>query len=182
MTGRVLDLARGLNGKQRLTVELDGDYRAMFDKLKDKPLLDVEIKVHRAKRSKNANAYFHILVDRIAETRGLGIEEVKRLLVREYGTLARDEEGMIIGLKLPASVNPDTIYPYTKFFDDRTENGKAFKCYLVLKQTHDMNTKEMARLIDGAVYEARQLGIETDTPEQLEKMRSLWEQAERSKS
>lgn len=180
MTGRVLDLSRGMNGKQRLTLELDGDFRAMFDKLKDKPLLDIEIKPHRTKRSKNANAYFHLLVGKIAEARGLGIEEVKTFLVSEYGTYARDDDGSLVGLKLPASVKPETVYPYTKFMEDRVENGKPFKCYLIFKQTHMMDTAEMARLIDGAVYEAQQLGIETDTPEQIEKMRSLWEQAERS--
>lgn len=178
MTGRVLDLARGLNGKQRLTVELDGDFRAMFDKLKDKPLLDVEIKTHREKRSKTANAYFHLLIGKIAEARGLGIEEVKRLMVCEYGTLARDDDGIVVGFKLPQSVDAESIYPYVKFFDTRVENGKTFNCYLLFKQTHEMNSAEMARLIDGTVHEAHELGIETDTPEQLEKFKSYWRQAE----
>ena len=181
MTGRIIDLSRGMNGKQRLTLELDGDFCAMFDKLKDNPLLDIEIKPHRAKRSKNANAYFHLLVGKIAEARGLGIEEVKGMLVSEYGTYARDEDNSLVGLKLPASVKPETVYPYTKFIEDRVENGKPFKCYLIFKETHLMDTAEMARLIDGAVYEAQQLGLETDTPEQLERLRSLWAQAERSR-
>jgi hypothetical protein len=32
----------------------------------------------------------------------------------------------------------------------------------------------MSRLIDGAVSEAKELGIETDTPEQIAKLKSLW--------
>jgi hypothetical protein len=180
MTGRLLDMSRGLNGKQRVTLELNGDFRAMFDKLKDKDRLDIDIKPHRVKRSKNANAYFHLLCGKIAERMGLGIEEVKTNLVCEYGTFVRDDEGMLTGMKLPAATDPATVYPYTKFYEDRTENGKAIKCYLLFKQTHMMDSAEMARLIDGAVYEAQQLGLETDTPEQLERLRSLWEQAERS--
>lgn len=166
MKGRLVDLVRGMNGKQRVTIELDADFREGFKKLQEVDV-DVEIRKHRKTRSKNANAYFHLLVGKIAEARGLGIEEVKVMLNTDYGTYARDEDGMLIGLKLPASVKPSYIYPYTKFIEDRIENGKAFKCYLVFKQTHELDTKEMARLIDGTIHEAQELGIETATPEEL---------------
>ena len=166
MKGRLIDLTRSMNGKQRVTVELEADFREGFRKLQDTDV-EIEIRKHRRTRSKNANAYFHLLVGKIAEARGLGIDEVKRLLNTEYGTYARDEDGMLIGLKLPSSVEPSYIYPYTKFIEDRIENGKAFKCYLVFKQTHELDTKEMARLIDGTIHEAQELGIETATPEEL---------------
>jgi hypothetical protein len=32
----------------------------------------------------------------------------------------------------------------------------------------------MAKLIDGTVQEAKQLGIETATPDELAKMKALW--------
>lgn len=177
MKGRLIDITIGLNGKQRVTVELDGDFRKSFDALKEVPVT-VDIKKFRTTRSKNANAYFHLLIGKIAEVRGLGIEEVKRMMVTEYGTLARDDDGMVVGFKLPPSVDAATIYPYVKFYDTRVENGKSFSCYLLFKQTHEMDTAEMARLIDGTIKEAQELGIETDTPEQLEKYKSYWQQAE----
>lgn len=176
MKGRLIDITIGLNGKQRVTVELDGDFRKSFDALKDVPVA-VDIKKFRNTRSKSANAYFHLLIGRIAEVRGLGIEEVKRMMVTEYGTLAR-KDGMVVGFKLPPSVDAETIYPYVKFYDVRIEDGKPFNCWLVFKQTHTMDTAEMARLIDGTIKEAQELGIETDTPEQLEKYKSYWQQAE----
>ena len=177
MTGRLVDLSIGLNRKQRITVEIDRDFRADYDRLKDREL-DVEIKLHREKRSKSANAYFHVLVNKIAAERGVGDEAVKKSLVCEYGALAKDEDGLTVGFKLPATVNVDTIYPYVKCFDTREEGGKLFKCYLVYKQTHLMDSKEMARLIDGAIEVARELGIETDTPEQLAKYREYWEKSQ----
>ena len=176
MRGRLVDLTIGLNRKQRVTVEIDRDFREDFDRLKDQDL-DVEIKKHREKRSKSANAYFHVLVNRIAAEEGAGDEAVKKRLVCEYGVLAKDEDGLTVGFKLPASVNVDTIYPYVKCFDTREENGKLFKCYLVYKQTHLMDSKEMARLIDGAIEVARDLGIETDTPEQLARYKEDWSRA-----
>lgn len=173
MRGRLVDLSFGLNRKQRITVEVDRDFREDFDRLKDAEL-DVDIKKHRERRSLSANAYFHVLVNRIAEKQGLGDEEVKTSLVCEYGALAKDGDGLTVGFKLPASVDVSTIYPYVKCFDSREEGGKLFKCYLVYKQTHLMDSGEMARLIDGAIYVAKDLGIETDTPEQLAKLKEGW--------
>lgn len=173
MRGRLIDMSLGLNRKQRITVEVDGDFREEFDRLKGNEL-DVEIRKHRNKRSLSANAYFHVLVNKIAEKQGIGNEEVKTSIVCEYGSLAKDEDGLTVGFKLPASVDVSTIYPYVKCFDTREENGKTFNCYLVYKQTHLMDSKEMARLIDGAIYMAHDLGLETDTPEALARYKDEW--------
>lgn len=162
---------------QNITVTVSVDFREQFDRLKDKEL-DIELKPHREKRSKSANAYFHVLVNKIAGELNEADETVKTRLVIEYGTVARDKDGMTIGFKLPASVNVSKIYPYTRCFDQRTENGKLFNCYLVLKATHDMDSKEMARLIDGTIQEARELGIETDTPETLARYQEEWSRYE----
>lgn len=173
MRGRLIDIAFGRNKKQRITVEVDRDFRASFDRLKDEEL-DITITKHREKRSNSANAYFHVLVNDIAAETGGSDESVKKYLVLEYGAIAKDSNGLNIGFKLPFSVNVDTIYPYTKCFDIREENGMSFKCYLVYKRTRDMNTKEMARLIDGAIEKAQELGIETDTPEQIARYKKEW--------
>lgn len=173
MRGRLVDLTIGLNRKQRITVEVDQDFRQDFDRLKDAEL-DVDIKKHRDKRSKSANAYFHVLVNKITAVRGGSDEATKTSLVLEYGALAKDENGLTVGFKLPVSVDVASIYPYAKCFDTREENGRLFKCYLVYKQTHLMDSKEMARLIDGAIEVARELGIETDTPDQLARYKELW--------
>ena len=167
----------GLNRKQRITVEVDGDFRDKFDKLKESDL-SVEIKKYRELRSKTANSYFHVLVNKIAEEQCLGEEEVKARLVCEYGAFAKDGDGVKVGFKLPASVNINTIYPYTKCFDTRIEGGVTFNCYLVYRRTRYMDTKEMYRLIDGARYEAIDLGIEVETPEELARQKSLWEMEE----
>lgn len=173
MRGRLVDLAFGLNGRQRITVEVTQDFREDFDRLREADL-DIEIKKHREKRSKSANAYFHVLVNKIAAERGGSEDAVKESLVVQYGALAKDDDGLTVGFKLPASVDVGTIYPYVKCFDTREEGGKLFKCYLVYKQTRFMDSKEMARLIDGAIEVAKELGIETDTPEQLARYKEEW--------
>ncbi len=178
MRGKLKDLTMNRDRTQNITVTVNADFREKFDQLMDKDL-DIEIKVHREKRSKSANAYFHVLVNKIAAELNEADETVKTRLVIDYGVVARDEDGLTIGFKLPATVDVGKIYPYTRLFDRRVEGGKTFNCYLVLKPTHDMNSKEMARLIDGAIEEAKELGIETDTPETLARYKEEWARYER---
>lgn len=173
MIGKLKSLTFERNGDSVITVTVRSDFGDQFDELKDFDV-DVEIKRHREKRSLSANAYFHVLVNKIAAVQKISDDEVKRSLVLDYGALAKDADGVTVGFKLPASVDVNNIYPYAKCFDTRTENGKDFNCYLVYKHTHELDTAEMSRLIDGTVTEAKELGIETATPEELAKMKSLW--------
>lgn len=78
MTGRLVDMAFTLGGKQRVTLEINGDFREIWDKLHQEPVLDVEIKKHREKRSLSANAYFHVLCNKISAETGESEDAVKR--------------------------------------------------------------------------------------------------------
>ena len=159
MTGRLVDMAFTLGGKQRVTLELNGDFREIWDKLHLEPILDVEV---------------HVLVNKIAAETGESDDLVKERLVVAYGTVARDKDGCTVGFKLPVSVDVHDLYKYTRCFDVREEDGKWFNCYLVYKDTSKMDTKEFSHLIDGAIDEAKALGIETDTPEQLARYKEEW--------
>lgn len=169
MKGRLKDLTFGAKGEQHITVTVTSDFRQPFDDLKDYEI-SVEIKRYREPRSKNANAYFHVLVNKIAEAQNLGNDEVKRQLVLEYGTLATDETGSVLGAMLPASANMDDFYPYAKWYKSKVLDGKEYDCYLFYKQTHTLDSKEMSRLIDGTITVAKELGIETMTPDQLARL------------
>ena len=172
MRGRLIDFSTGYNGKQRITIEIDSDFRQGFATLKEADV-ELTIKKWRARRSRDANAYFHVLVNAIAEATGQSDEAIKRHLVVEYGAIARDDDGKIMGFKFPPSVDINRIYPYTRLYEQREENGKTVNCYLIYKRSSWMDTKEMARLIDGTIQEARELGIDTDTPDEKEKWNSL---------
>lgn len=129
MTGRLVDMAFTLGGKQRVTLEINGDFREIWDKLHQEPVLDVEIKKHREKRSLSANAYFHVLCNKISAETGESEDAVKRRLVVSYGALARDKDGKPVGLKLPPTVDPSDFYPYVRLYETRQENGKDYSCY-----------------------------------------------------
>lgn len=169
MKGRLKDLTFGARGEQHITVTVTSDFTQLFDDLKDCEI-SVEIKRWREPRSKNANAYFHVLVNKIAEAQRLGNDEVKKMMVLEYGTLATDETGSVLGAMMPENANIEEFYPYAKWYKSMEVNDREYDCYLFYKQTHTLDSKEMARLIDGTIYVAKGLGIETMTPDQLARL------------
>ena len=65
MKGRLIDFSIGWNRKQRITIEIDSDFREGFDALKGADI-EISVKKWRRKRSNDANAYFHVLVTAIA--------------------------------------------------------------------------------------------------------------------
>lgn len=136
--------------------------------------LSAQFSYHREKRSLNANAYFHVLVGKIAKVTQQSETDVKRQLVLDYGAPA-EECGEQIIAALPQTVDPEKYYPYPKWLNDFVSpKGKPYSQYLLYKKTSELDTAEMARLIDGTVAEAQALDIETKTPEELEKIKQLW--------
>lgn len=157
-----------------ISIKLDSTSElANIEKLAEDKL-DIEIKKYRAKRSLNANSYFHLLCNKIATKMNLGEEETKVRLVLEYGAIMRDENNEVVGFKLPVSVNVNSIYKYAKWFDKRLENGKEFNCYIIYQHTHLYDTKEMSRLLEGTVKEAKELNIETLDDIELKRMCEQW--------
>lgn len=170
--GRLVDHVMLANGEQRLTIQTKDDLRGLFDSLRDKDV-SADVKRFRLPRSLDANAYFHLLVNRIAAAVGSSDDEVKRELVVKYGTLETDDDGHPYGIMLPATADAERVHPYSRFFKTTEMNGRPYKCYLIYKHTRDMDSAEMSRLIDGTVSEAKELGIETMTPDQLAELEGL---------
>lgn len=173
MTGKIESLTFAENGDNLLTIRMSQDCRKLYDDLHD-VLVDVSIAKARKKRSLDANAYFHVLVNEIARKVGVSDEEVKRTLVTEYGVIDTLEDGSKAGAMLPHGVDVHRYYKYAKRYKSMTMDGRKYDCYLFYKETHLMNSAEMADLIDGAIYNAKELGIETLPPQKLAAMKEKW--------
>ena len=140
--------------------------------IKEKPYI-CEIKPYRKRRSLDANAYFHVLVDKIAKALGKSADEIKTQLVFDYGTIASDEQGLKAGFKALKEVPITRFSKYAKPIGECIENNKTFVKYLIYKETHTLDSAEMARLIEGTIDEAKQLGIETLTPAEIENLKGI---------
>lgn len=129
----------------------------------------VEVKKFTEKRSLNANAYFHLLVGKIAEVVKLPMSEVKRKMVFDYGT-------QLGAFRAEATIPLEAAFTYFQIIRESKGTKRPCVDVIVWKPTHTLDKAEMARLIDGVVEEAQQLGIETRTPNEIADMLNLWEQ------
>ncbi len=127
-----------------------------------------EIKEYRQKRSLDANAYCWVLCKEIANKLHITKEEVYRKNIRDRGKFE------IIPIKKEAI---DT------FINAWTSKGIGWICEIFGKSKLDgykniiayygtsvYDSKEMSIFIDGIVQEAKQLGIETLTLDELKKI------------
>ena len=170
MRGRLKAVNRDvISGKYSVTFEVDT--LPAVDDLDGE--LEIEAKVYREKRSLNANSYFHVLAGKIAAKLNTSNTHEKNRLIREYG-----QWEIIDGLIPTITVKPeyeDLILDVDGLHVKPTgkdENGRLV--FGLMRGSHTYNTKEMARLIDGTVEDAKELGIETLTPAELERMKSAW--------
>ena len=153
------------------------DDGAEVDKLfaldKTKPIV-AEFKVERSKRSTQANNYHYKLCEEIAKVIGSTREEVHVTLMERYGTAARDADGNMIFVLLKSTSTSSMgayLMPTHRY---ENKKGVEYQWYLVIKPSHEYDTTEMARLIDGTVSEAKDLGVETMTPDEIERMKATW--------
>lgn len=165
--GSLVMALRAKSGEKR-TVEQILD-KVISGQTEPNKRLKVQFAWHKEKRSLNANAYFHVLVGKIAKATQQSETEIKKQLVFDYGV----QLGALI---FESDISPEKAgVEYAKSLNEFiSPKGKPCIQYMVYKQTHTLDTAEMARLIDGAVSEAQQLGIETKTPAELDKIKSLW--------
>ena len=130
-----------------------------------------EIKEYKQKRSLNANAYFHLLVNKLARYFNLSDEDMKIKMNLDYGTIARFEDGRIKGCKVPSKTDMKEIYKYSKWY--KTDDD-GFDCYMFYKETHTLNTQEMSQLINGVIQECEDVGIETKNPAEIKSLLRSW--------
>lgn len=155
-------------GKPIITLEINErqDALQLVDTLHGADKLTVKIDKYREKRSLNANNYAWKLITEIGNEARLGKDEVYLRMLKRYG-----QSEMVSAL---AHIPFGQFVKYYEEAGESTLQGKLFKHYRVFKGSSEFDTKEMSVFIDGIVSEAKELGIQTDTPDQIAKMKALW--------
>lgn len=166
------DLSFDREGNNRITLTSFSDCRDGFDELADKEVV-VTIKPFSKKRSLHANAYCWALIDQISEFTGISKEDIYRKEVRNIG-----------GVSKQVWCDEADVAEVTRFWEtnglgwqaeetDRDSVGNV--CLTLYAGSSCYNTRQMAELIDNIVVDAKDCGIETITPKELEKMLGRWE-------
>ena len=124
-----------------------------------------EVREKRKRRSLTQNAYYWVLVNKLAAAAGLSDTEVHRQMLRDYGVAE------------VYSVREDV--PFQRYFKYCEEvgtgqvNGSRFKHVKVYLGSSQMDSKEFTRLIDGIRHECETVGIQVMTPEEIARLRFI---------
>lgn len=182
-TGKLVGVAKDWNtGQMQLTFSMNEQSKVEhIDDIKDVDKLSIKAVKYREKRSLDANAYYWQLLSKVAEKLPLSKPSAHNLMLRKYG------QKFIVDGKLVYLVLPDTDEAERAADEAETyhikatsqvkegKDGKMYRTYIMLRGSSDYDTKEMSTLIEGLVSDAKELGIETMTGEEIERMMQQYE-------
>ena len=175
ITGRIV----GANidyktNKPCLTLEINerNDFEALVDEMKDKDKLSIEVKPFRQRRSLDANAYAWVLMDRLATALSKSKAEIYREYVRDIGgnsetVCVKDEAAE----KLCEGWGHNGLGWVSETFKSKLQGCTNVVLYYG-SSTYD--TAQMSRLLDLIIQDCKELGIQTETPNQIAEMKARW--------
>lgn len=175
LTGSIKDAYIDIpSSKTALVLLINEKFNALdcFDTFRGVDKLKIKVDKYREKRSLNANNYAWKLMTEIGNVIRKDKEEVYLEMLKRYG----QSEMISVLSHIP-------IKEYIKYCEEAGEsvlNGKNFTHYKVYKGSSEFDTKEMSIFIDGIVFDAKELGIPTETPDEIARLKSLWKEAEES--
>jgi hypothetical protein len=167
--GKLKDISFDLKGNNAyitICVEQKNSACNCYEKLHEEKALDIKISKHKEKRSLNANAYAWKLISEISDCIRDSKDDVYVRMLKRYG------QSELISVK--SHIPVEEYVKYCEEAGESTLNGVLFKHYKVYKGSSEFDTREMSVFIDGIVDEAKFLGIEVKTPNELAKMKSMW--------
>lgn len=171
MIGKLTGIQRLFGGEWSITFSTREDFTTAYEGLKDVPV-NVEIKKAANKRSRDANAFAWVLIDKIAEKMHLGKSDVYRSAIREIGGVS---ETVCVRDKavdrLRSGWEKNGIGWQTETMPSKLPGCTNVVLYYG-SSTYD--TAQMSRLIDLLIQEAEQLGIPTLRDEATELL-GKWE-------
>lgn len=161
MRGHIADFLYISPQRQRITVDLAGDFRKTYDKVKDGDV-EITVKKYVEKRSLTANAYMWVLIHELAKVTRINVRDVY------FDHLRRVGGNMETYCATPAAAARMTElwrsqgstgwgWPYDEL-DSKLDGCVNLRLYYG-SSTFDKET--MARMIDHLVQDCQACGLET---------------------
>ena len=170
LSGKIQEFALDFGTRKAtltLSINEEAAARSLFDDLHEAKL-SIKIGKYREKRSLNANNYAWKLLTEIGNVLRADKEDIYLSMLKRYG------QSQMISVLAHIPINE-----YVKYCEEAGEsalNGKLFKHYKVYKGSSEFDTREMSIFLDGVVSEAEELGIQTMTPNEIARLKSLWKE------
>lgn len=166
-------------GRYIVDLRLNEDVTTTFHSLRNEEI-SVNIKKNRKKRSLDANSYYWVLVTKIAEFLKVSKPFTHNMLLRKYGQIEMFDNRAVY-IVIPDSEESTKKADEAEYYHlkptSQVKEGKdgiMYRTYMMLRGSSDYDTREMSELIDGTVIEAKQMGIETLPPHEIERMKREW--------
>ena len=121
-----------------------------------------ELREYHKRKTLSQNAYAWVLINEIANKINKSKEQVYLQMLKDYGQR--------IEVLLKADVKIKTYFKYYEAVSKIKKDGIEFIEYYLYKGSSQFDSKEMSIFIDGIIEEAKQLGIQTMTPNEIRKL------------
>lgn len=178
VTGRIVGANIGYKSRKptiQLEVNEQKDFEQLVDEMGDLEKVTIEISKFRERRSLDANAYAWVLMGKLASVLNKPKTEIYREYIKDVGdnfTVACVKTEAVD--RLIAGWQKNGLGWVTE-----TQESKLSGCANVFlyygSSTYD--THAMSRLLDMIIFDCRENGINTDTPEQIAEMLARWGEA-----
>ena len=175
VTGRIVGANIDFRtNKPQLCLEVNevNDFKQLVDDMNGLEKLSIEIKPFRQRRSLDANAYAWVLMDRLAEKLNYSKVDIYREYVKHIGGNSE-----VVCVKDAAVERLCEAWRKNGIgWQTDTMPSKISGCTNAIlyygSSTYD--TAQMSRLLDLIVEDCKQLGIPTETPDEIARLKSLW--------
>lgn len=161
--------------KVTLSINEKNAFLQGYDELKDLEKLSIEIKPYRNRRSLDANAYCWKLINELAERLNKSPKEIYRAAIRDIGG---NSEVVCVKdaavKKLRQGWSKNGMGWQTETFPSKIDGCTNVILYY---GSSEYDTKQMSQLIDNIVQECKEQGIQTETPNRIAELKSLWGEA-----
>ena len=131
--------------------------------------LRLTVRRWREKRSLDSNSYMWLLLTQMALKLNSTKEEVYEEMLNRYGVEFRDDDGGLVAVGVKKGLDLKKAGHWKHYKDD----GSIAYWYL-LKGTSEYDTAEMSAFLDRVIEEAKELGIDTATPDEIARMKELY--------
>lgn len=151
-----------------------------IDELQDKKLT-IKVGEEKKPRSLLSNSYFHALCDKLRQKMGVSFSYCKNLMIIKYGQIEYLPSGEEI--YITTSIEPmEMMETQIIHAECMLVNVDGTFDYRIRRGSRTYSTKEMAKLIEGTIYECKQQGIETIPPMELKRLAKIAEDKKRDKA
>ena len=124
-----------------------------------------ELKEYKEQRNKKQNSKYWKLVGELSLVTKIGIEEIHFDMLKNYSQ------------RYEILVPSDKEIRGIDYFEKKStisKNGKKYTVYHVFTPSHELNESEFAILMKGLIEECKQVGIDTRSPEEIQREEMLY--------